>query len=105
MLTSPAPTRQHAHALVERMTPLQMSAFIDLFEPMVAVEAPRLSRAPFCDELPSDAEDATSALTKPALRQGEQPPRFGPAGVHSDASELWNAAGRYRTGAPRAVVA
>src|SRR4051794_38918612 len=101
MLTSPAPARQHAHALVDRMSPLQMSAFIDLFEPMIATEAARLSRAPFCDELPSDADDIPIVRTTPALRQSEQPPRFGPAGIHPNQMETWNAAERYRNGAAR----
>jgi len=105
MLTSPALARQHAHALVERMTPLQMSAFIDLFEPMIAAEAARLSRAPFCDELPSDADDTTSSRVQPRLRQGEQPPRFDPSSVYPDQSETWDAAGRSRLGRPQSVVA
>ncbi len=105
MLTSPAPARQHAHALVDRMTPVQMSAFIHLFEAVMAADAARLSRAPFCDELPSDADDTPVVRTKPASRQSEQPPRYGPAGAHPSQSETWNAAGRYRTDAARPAVA
>ena len=104
MLTSTAPARQHAHALVERMTPLQMSAFIDLFEPMIAAEAARLSRAPFCDELPSDADDPVPILARSALRQGGQPPRIGPASAPNQ-METWNADKRFRFGRPESVVA
>jgi hypothetical protein len=56
MLSPSVPAKQQAHDLVDRMTPLQTSALIDLFEPLARPKA-QLSRAPFCDELPIDAEE------------------------------------------------
>jgi len=67
-----APVRQQAHDLVDRLTLVQVSALISLFEPL-AREDSRLSRAPFCDELPIDAEEMTarragSAVKRPVAR-------------------------------------
>jgi hypothetical protein len=67
-----APARQQAHDLVDRLTLVQVSALISLFEPL-AREAATLSRAPFCDELPIDAEEMTahraaSAMKRPVAR-------------------------------------
>ena len=67
-----APVRQQAHDLVDRLTLVQVSALVSLFEPL-AREDSRLSRAPFCDELPIDAEEMTarraaSAVKRPVAR-------------------------------------
>ncbi len=67
-----APIRQQAHDLVDRLTLVQVSALINLFEPLACEDA-RISRAPFCDELPIDAEEmaahrAASGMKRPVAR-------------------------------------
>lgn len=66
------PARQQAHDLVERLTLVQVAALINLFEPLARAETP-LFRAPFCDELPVDADEAAgrrkpSGVTRDGVR-------------------------------------
>jgi hypothetical protein len=79
------------------MTPLQISAFIDLFESSALAAKPQLRHAPFCDELPIDADDASAVRALPAIRQGEQPPRYAPSNAYPSDSDTWPAAPRNRT--------
>jgi hypothetical protein len=92
-----APAKQQAHALVDRMTPLQISALIDLFESLTQNVSPVLSRAPFCDELPIDTDDANCFRALSGLRQSEQPPRIAAASAYPTDLDLWPAAGRSRS--------
>lgn len=62
-----APVRQQAHDLVERLTIVQVTALIKLFEPLAREEA-RIYRAPFCDELPLDAEETAARRTAATTR-------------------------------------
>ena len=98
MQTSSAPARLQAHALVDRMTPLQISAFIDLFDSSELLEKPALRFAPFCDELPIDAEDASTARGLSRLRQGERLPRYAPSNAYPSEPDTRNAAQRNRAG-------
>lgn len=105
MLSSSAPARQQAHALVDRMTPLQISALINLFEPLTQAARATISRAPFCDELPIDADDASSIRALPPIRPGEQPLWHTPADTYPNDSDTWPAAGRSRNGVVRSPAA
>ena len=105
MLPSSAPTRQQAHALVDRMTPHQLSALIDLFEPLTLNSKSSLRHSPFCDELPIDADDASTVRALPPLRQGEQPPRHAPVNAYPSDSDTRLAAGRNRTGSMASTAA
>jgi hypothetical protein len=105
MLPSSAPARQQAHALVDRMTPLQISAFLELFESSQANVKPPLRHAPFCDELPVDADDASTVRALPPIRQGELPPRRSPANAYPSDSDTRLAAQRNRTGSMATSVA
>ena len=97
MLPPPTPARQQAHDLVERMTPVQLSAFIDLFEPMAASASNATSHSPFCDELPIDAEDASSLRALPPISHSHQPPRIPPVSAHPSDLDTWPASIRSRS--------
>ena len=56
MLPLSVPARQQAHDLVDRLTPVQLSALIDLFEPLTRTEPFTRTRTPFFDELPVDTD-------------------------------------------------
>ena len=105
MPTSSAPPRQQAHALVDRMTPLQISAFIDLFDSSELFEKSPLRFAPFCDELPIDADDASTARGLTRTRQGEPPPRYAPSNAYPSDSDTRIAAQRNRNGSLAITVA
>lgn len=92
MLPTHAPARQQAHDLVDRLTPLQISALIDLFEPLAREEA-ALSRAPFCDELPIDIEDSMADRKPPQSASGQ---RRSVSDVFPEDSDFWPAPGRLR---------
>lgn len=74
MLYTLPPARQQAHDLVDRLSPLQISALIDLFQPLARVEA-QLSWAPFCDELPIDSDEAGAFLVGSVTRRRVAPSR------------------------------
>lgn len=93
MLPTHAPARQQAHDLVDRLTPLQISALIDLFEPLARDEA-TLSRAPFCDELPVDGDDAKTAR-KPVQSLPAAARRM-VSDVFPEDSDFWPAPGLHR---------
>jgi hypothetical protein len=71
------------------MTPVQLSAFIDLFEPMTASAANATSHSPFCDELPVDADDASSMRATQQASHVHQPPRFAPVSAHPSDLDTW----------------
>jgi len=66
-----APPRQQAHDLVDRLSPVQISALIDLFEPLAEAEAAAQPRRPFCDELPIDIDYAPARMRRPGVRAPE----------------------------------
>ena len=93
MLPTHAPARQQAHDLVDRLTPLQVSALIHLFEPLAREEA-ALFRAPFCDELPIDTEES-KAIGMPQSVPGTLNMRA-VSEVFPEDSDFWPAPGRLR---------
>ncbi|HLI03641.1 MAG TPA: hypothetical protein VKU93_05150 [Terracidiphilus sp.] len=57
MLETSPPVRQRAHDLVERLTPVQLSALVDLLGIVAAgARNPNLIAAPFSDEPLGDLE-------------------------------------------------
>jgi hypothetical protein len=76
------------------MTPLQISAFIDLFDSLNLLA----EHAPFRDEFPVNAANAGSSPAISPLRQGEQPPSCAPSNAHPSDSDNRLATGRNRTG-------
>jgi hypothetical protein len=63
-----APIRQQAHDLVDRLSLVQVSALVNLFEPLAREDA-KLSRAPFCDELPLDAAETIAHRTEFGMKR------------------------------------
>jgi len=57
MYSTLAPARQRAHDLVDRLAPVQLSSFLNLFEPLSREQA-QLFRAPICNQLPADEPPA-----------------------------------------------
>lgn len=57
MLETSSPVRQRAHDLVERLTPLQLCALVDLLGIIATgAKSSNLIAAPFCDEPLGDPE-------------------------------------------------
>jgi hypothetical protein len=57
MLETSPPVRQRAHDLVERLTPMQLCALVDLLGIIAAgARSANLITAPFCDEPLGDPE-------------------------------------------------
>ena len=66
-----ARTRQHAHELIDRMAPGQVSAVVGLLEIMLDPLAHTLANAPFDDEPETEGERKAVAASKAWLE--EQP--------------------------------
>jgi hypothetical protein len=66
--------KQHAHELIDRMAPGQVSAVVSLLEIMLDPFARALANAPFDDEPVSDEEARDIAASKAALARGETIP-------------------------------
>ncbi len=66
-----AETRQHAHELIERMAPGQVSAAVELLEKMLDPVSLALANAPFEDEEISEEENGPSPV--PRLRLDHLP--------------------------------
>jgi hypothetical protein len=63
MLETASPVRQRAHDLVERLTPVQLSALVDLLGIIAAgAKSTHLIAAPFSDEPPGDPEQHDGGL-------------------------------------------
>jgi len=66
-----SPPRQQAHELVDRLSPLQISALIDLFEPLAQAESASQLRGPLFGELPIDIDYVPPRMRRPGLRAPE----------------------------------
>jgi hypothetical protein len=63
MLETSSPVRQRAHDLVERLTPLQLCALVDLLGIIASgAKSSNLIAAPFCDEPASDLDQQDGSL-------------------------------------------
>lgn len=63
MLETSSPVRQRAHDLVERLTPLQLCALVDLLGIIAAgARTSTLMTSPFCDEPLGDLEQQDVSL-------------------------------------------
>lgn len=90
-----APVKQRAHALVDRMTPDQVTALIELFGPQA--DSPKLHWAPFCDELPIDGEASHRSRRSAKSKQSElAAPVSAGADECPDDSDFWSTARRSR---------
>ncbi len=69
-----ANTKQHAHELIDRMAPGQVSAVVGLLEIMLDPVARTLANAPFDDEPVSEEEARDVAASRAALARGETIP-------------------------------
>jgi hypothetical protein len=63
--------KQHAHELIERMAPGQLSAVIGLMEILLDPVARSLATAPFEDEPISEEENRAAAASKAWLKDNE----------------------------------
>jgi hypothetical protein len=63
--------KQHAHELIDRMAPGQVSAVVGLLEIMLDPFARALANAPYDDEPITDDEAREVAASKAALARGE----------------------------------
>jgi hypothetical protein len=66
-----ANTKEHAHELIERLAPGQVSAVVGLLEIMLDPLARTLANAPFDDEPVSEEEAREIAASKASLARGE----------------------------------
>ena len=66
--------KQHAHELIDRMAPGQVSAVVSLLEIMLDPFARALANAPYDDEPVSEEEARDIAASKAALARGEAIP-------------------------------
>jgi hypothetical protein len=66
--------KQHAHELIDRMAPGQVSAVVGLLEIMLDPVARALANAPYDDEPVSEEEALQVAASKAALARGETIP-------------------------------
>jgi hypothetical protein len=66
-----ANTKEHAHELIERLAPGQVSAVVGLLEIMLDPLARTLANAPFDDEPVSEEEAREIAASKTSLARGE----------------------------------
>ncbi len=64
-----ARTRQHAHELIDRMAPGQLSAVVGLLEIMLDPLAHTLANAPFDDEPETEGERKAVAASKAWLKE------------------------------------
>lgn len=63
--------KEHAHELIDRMAPGQVSAVVGLLEIMLDPLARTLANAPYDDEPVTEEEAREVAASKAALAQGE----------------------------------
>ncbi len=66
-----AHTREHAHALIDRMAPVQLSALVGLMEILLDPVTRSLIKAPFEDESISEEENRSAAASKAWLEHNE----------------------------------
>jgi hypothetical protein len=66
-----ADTKEHAHELIERLVPSQVSAVVGLLEAMLDPVARSLANAPFDDEPVSEEEAREIAAARASLDRGE----------------------------------
>ena len=66
--------KQHAHELIDRMAPGQVSAVVSLLEIMLDPFARALANAPYDDEPVSEEEARDIAASRAALARGEAIP-------------------------------
>lgn len=66
-----ADTKEHAHELIERLVPSQVSAVVGLLEAMLDPVARSLANAPFDDEPVSEEEAREIAAARASLDCGE----------------------------------
>jgi hypothetical protein len=59
-----AQTKQHAHELIERMAPAQVSAVVALLETMLDPVSRAIANSPFDDEPETEAERQAVAASK-----------------------------------------
>jgi len=64
-------TKQHAHELIDRMAPIQVSAVVGLLETMLDPVSVALANAPFEDEPVSEEEARDVAEARAAYARGE----------------------------------
>ncbi len=64
-------TKQHAHELIDRMVPIQVSAVVSLIETMLDPVSVALANAPYDDEPVSDEEARDIAEARAAAARGE----------------------------------
>lgn len=67
-------TKQHAHELIDRMAPGQVSAVVGLLEIMLDPFARALANAPYDDEPVSAGETREAAAAKAEIARGEGSP-------------------------------
>jgi hypothetical protein len=67
-------TKEHAHELIDRMAPGQVSAVVGLLEIMLDPFARTLANAPYDDEPEGEDERQAVAASKAALSRGETIP-------------------------------
>lgn len=65
-----AETREHAHALIDRMAPGQLSAVVGVMQIMLDPFARALANAPYDEELISEEEAREVEMSKSALACG-----------------------------------
>src|SRR5271169_5280838 len=71
MANGSADEKQHAHELIDRMAPGQVSAVVSLFEIILDPLARTLASAPYDDEPVSQEEAREVEASKAALARGE----------------------------------
>lgn len=64
-----AHTKEHAHELIDRMAPSQVSAVVGLLETMLDPVSRAIANAPFDDELESEEERRAVAASKAWMAQ------------------------------------
>jgi len=67
-------TKQHAHELIDRMAPSQVSAVVGLLEIMLDPVARSLANAPYDDEPISEEENRAVAASKEWLKHNDPIP-------------------------------
>jgi hypothetical protein len=71
MASASADEKQHAHELIERMAPGQVSAVVSLLEIILDPLARRLASAPYDDQMISQEEAREVEASKASLARGE----------------------------------
>lgn len=64
-----AHTKEHAHELIDRMAPSQVSSVVGLLETMLDPVSRAIANAPFDDELESEEERRAVAASKAWMAQ------------------------------------